>query len=629
MSKSILIPKDTPDWQEILSDVESARNSAISAKDSTISAKDTAVSAKDSAISARDSVDDSISDIESLGGIDGTVRSVSDLPSSTGDNSFYYVVEESSYYQDTGSGSIQSGWDKIEPGWSNASNLKSGTLNDEQFQESNRYTLTQSKDIQNLLDKDSKRSVLIRATERKYQRSTKVLLGSNSKIEGVSADMVDLGGQEYRPIPVFEFTSDVHGFQADPNANYRVHKPHLEDVTIVGTGSANGKTAVDLPTNSNDDTVGAFLEGVYLEQFENLINAFGKSSVRASYCHFRKCKRGITGLRHGWIDSCVWWDFREPGGFCIEADHNTRITNGRFEPGSNMGDLDHIRVVGNAVKIIGNYGKYAHNNSIVVNGANARSSTQIIGNRWEGSVERWLKTINDGQVVAIGNVIDVDYNISAAILEEGCIFSNNDLTGSNDINGTQPEVLLKGGNCRLIGNVFSNKADKSVKIQSGANSNILKGVFPNKVVINGDSNEAEGEFREKVTVSGKNNSIRGQIKGDINITGNENLIEGNVRGNVAISGDNNIFRGSFANGVGATNTTNTRVYDPNLEWSDINVGTRTTLNDVGRNSGDPRSTGQWNGNGYSGLVVEDVSNNDYYKYITGTWRQIGSAGFSY
>lgn len=48
-------------------------------------------------------------------------------------------------------------------------------------------------------------------------------------------------------------------------------------------------------------------------------------------------------------------------------------------------------------------------------------------------------------------------------------------------------------------------------------------------------------------------------------------------------------------------------------------GTRTLREDVGKNSGDPSNTGQWNGNGREGIEVVDTSNGAKYTYRGGTW----------
>ncbi|WP_256394123.1 hypothetical protein [Natronoarchaeum rubrum] len=48
-------------------------------------------------------------------------------------------------------------------------------------------------------------------------------------------------------------------------------------------------------------------------------------------------------------------------------------------------------------------------------------------------------------------------------------------------------------------------------------------------------------------------------------------------------------------------------------------GTRTLINGVGRNSGDPSSGGDWNGNGREGVKVYDTTNSTKYWYVNGSW----------
>jgi len=61
-------------------------------------------------------------------------------------------------------------------------------------------------------------------------------------------------------------------------------------------------------------------------------------------------------------------------------------------------------------------------------------------------------------------------------------------------------------------------------------------------------------------------------------------------------------------------------------WSSLfDGGTRTVLNGKGENAGDPSSTGDWNGNGYEGVIVRDTTNNNTYIYNAGAWSQIASA----
>jgi hypothetical protein len=47
---------------------------------------------------------------------------------------------------------------------------------------------------------------------------------------------------------------------------------------------------------------------------------------------------------------------------------------------------------------------------------------------------------------------------------------------------------------------------------------------------------------------------------------------------------------------------------------------RTTVNGVGRNAGDPRRSGHWNGSGYEGAKVLDTENDTVYEYVDGSWR---------
>jgi hypothetical protein len=96
MADTILIPKDTPDWQQILNDTQKARSDAEKAARS----------------------------LGALGGIDGTVQSTSDLPGSTSSGEYYFVVDESSYYKDTGNGPVQNGWEQSGPDLDDASSIK-------------------------------------------------------------------------------------------------------------------------------------------------------------------------------------------------------------------------------------------------------------------------------------------------------------------------------------------------------------------------------------------------------------------------------------------------------------------------------------------------------------------------
>jgi hypothetical protein len=106
MTDTILIPKDTPDWQSILKDIQGARDTAKDAKSS-------AISARDKAEKARDDAENAVNNIGELGGIDGTVQNNGDLPNSTTSTTeWWYVVDESTYYKTTDSGST---WNQSGP----------------------------------------------------------------------------------------------------------------------------------------------------------------------------------------------------------------------------------------------------------------------------------------------------------------------------------------------------------------------------------------------------------------------------------------------------------------------------------------------------------------------------------
>lgn len=54
-------------------------------------------------------------------------------------------------------------------------------------------------------------------------------------------------------------------------------------------------------------------------------------------------------------------------------------------------------------------------------------------------------------------------------------------------------------------------------------------------------------------------------------------------------------------------------------------GVRCVANGLGYNAGDPSAGGDWNTNGYEGVVIRDTTNANTYLYNNGTWSQIASA----
>jgi hypothetical protein len=78
-------------------------------------AHSSAALARSEARAFRDDVEQTAKDIGAIGAVDDTVQSAGDLPASTGDDSVVYVLDQSQYYQDTGTGSTQGGWAPIGP----------------------------------------------------------------------------------------------------------------------------------------------------------------------------------------------------------------------------------------------------------------------------------------------------------------------------------------------------------------------------------------------------------------------------------------------------------------------------------------------------------------------------------
>lgn len=117
------------------------------------------------------------------------------------------------------------------------------------------------------------------------------------------------------------------------------------------------------------------------------------------------------------------------------------------------------------------------------------------------------------------------------------------------------------------------------------------------------------------------------IEGDNNRVAGTVLASGYSSDTIRVaSGANNIINQSaYSDGARVdSGATDNRLYG-DLNWSGMNnSGTRTTINDLGLNAGDPSSTGDWNGNGYEGVVVKDTTNGPTYKYVNGSWEQIAA-----
>jgi hypothetical protein len=108
--------------------------------------------------------------------------------------------------------------------------------------------------------------------------------------------------------------------------------------------------------------------------------------------------------------------------------------------------------------------------------------------------------------------------------------------------------------------------------------------------------------------------VTGCITDGSSITGNDLVVRGCHR---------NVIVGNYFNG---DVTIESDAQDTQL-WSWVggtltDNGVRTIVNGVGTNSGDPRSTGEWNENGREGVTVYDISTSPWTEYVyrNGGWQ---------
>jgi len=110
---SILDLKDA--IEDALLDAENFAQQSQVARSDALAARDFSVSMRDEARTARDDAEQTAIDIGKLGGVDDTVQATADLPVSDAGDQVFYVLDDVQYYQDTGSGPVAGGWEKVGP----------------------------------------------------------------------------------------------------------------------------------------------------------------------------------------------------------------------------------------------------------------------------------------------------------------------------------------------------------------------------------------------------------------------------------------------------------------------------------------------------------------------------------
>jgi hypothetical protein len=205
-------------------------------------------------------------------------------------------------------------------------------------------------------------------------------------------------------------------------------------------------------------------------------------------------------------------------------------------------------------------------------------------------------------------------------------------------NSSQDTVKTTGDGTIIVNNAWSTEYNAAIQLGSSGS--------PVRACVVAGNTLAGSPHTSVFSVFGSDHQIYGntwkaasdEADRAIYIEGSNNLISETIPGtywvsNQAIriaSGSNNIIRGRIAAGVDIDSAASDNfIIDPYLNWSDLSdSGTRTVLNNVGLNgSNDPRFAGDWNGEGYEGVVVrwDDGSGNSYAsKYINGSWRDIAS-----
>lgn len=199
---------------------------------------------------------------------------------------------------------------------------------------------------------------------------------------------------------------------------------------------------------------------------------------------------------------------------------------------------------------------------------------------------------------------------------------NDNQTSDNDYHGvyastpgTTDNVILQNNvyvrNCTLAAcstnpaNVYWNKHNSSIVANTFADAGFCllgcgggRNRQADELFVAGNFNTVQGNnFQE----TGTQNASFGCIR----LTGNSNLVAGNS------------FQGC-ATDIIVTGSDN-RINQPGAVVADS--GTRTVINGVSVNAGDPDAAGAWNGVAkWPGLVIQDTTNNIQYLYYTATLR---------
>jgi hypothetical protein len=347
-----------------------------------------------------------------------------------------------------------------------------------------------SDDIQAILDKYDRRSAELRFDYGEaYVFNTPLNTGELTTYKGAVGSKQSYAGQSFGPTTLDFSSTAQNGIQVDPNSGYRPQRNLVEDLAIIGSGSANGKSGISLQANSNSDPVDLWdVENVWIEDFN-----YGVYGNRSDSCNFYRmeihnCSKAFAAMgSETKIEDCILWDLT--GGPMVEFTQGggSHIKGSEIQPNT-FNTV--ITIENNDCKVLGNtfQGSSPYGTAVrIYGGAGAVVSNNTFRN--EGKQALWIRGASDpdGSNVFANNTatcpfqaqpLDVDTNSN--------VIANNDFAEANLSTHSVPRWLDIDGSYNVIwGNILPGDASsESVRVNSGT-ENILMGHFPNGVTDNG------------------------------------------------------------------------------------------------------------------------------------------------
>jgi hypothetical protein len=243
--------------------------------------------------------------------------------------------------------------------------------------------------------------------------------------------------------------------------------------------------------------------------------------------------------------------------------------------------------------------------------------------------------IDGNKSVAVGNIVD---NV---LSREGIRINGNDAIAANNIFNKSAEHGIK------VNNGVRARIDSNKVFNPGQDDSTATGITVEGARCDVGGNYVEGSPSQGIKIESPytkvvDNRVAGSGNDNIRVESDSNSIGLNWLENATGRG---VLLADASSNLVATNyfynnDTAIQAANPNNDCKDnrleknqfvvngtkylLGNSTRTVRNGLGLNGGDPSTGGDWNGNGFEGLLVRDTSNNDTYLYNAGVWSQIAS-----